>query len=292
MSTFLAVVEHGSLSAASRRLKTPLATVSRKISELDHTCGRSSSIGRAASLCSPMQAAQSRSVQAHSRGRDGGRARRRRRIRRADRRAGRQAPVVFGRVCLIPILVDFLKAYPDIDVSLVLNDRVLSSFRKRSMSGSASARCRTAAWLRSGLAPFTAWSAPAPRISRLAERLARPRIWPGTTASALPALCQCHRMFGHSSETRRTSRFRCMRGCCRSTEAACDAARAGIGIASVGSHLVRTALECGALKALLDEFQPAPLPVHLVYTANRFLPIKVRAFLDFAAPRLRQVLAE
>jgi DNA-binding transcriptional LysR family regulator len=42
----------------------------------------------------------------------------------------------------------------------------------------------------------------------------------------------------------------------------------------------------------LDEFQPAPLPVHLVYTANRFLPIKVRAFLDFAAPRLRQVFAE
>ena len=35
MSTFLAVVEHGSLSAASRRLNTPLATVSRKISELE-----------------------------------------------------------------------------------------------------------------------------------------------------------------------------------------------------------------------------------------------------------------
>ena len=35
MSTFLAVVEAGSLSAASRRLNTPLATVSRKISELE-----------------------------------------------------------------------------------------------------------------------------------------------------------------------------------------------------------------------------------------------------------------
>ena len=76
------------------------------------------------------------------------------------------------------------------------------------------------------------------------------------------------------------------------TEAACDAACAGIGITVVGSRLVRTALERGALTTLLDEFQPAPLPVHLVYTANRFLPIKVRAFLDFAAPRLRQVLAE
>jgi hypothetical protein len=34
MSTFVAVVEAGNLSAAARRLNTPLATVSRKVSEL------------------------------------------------------------------------------------------------------------------------------------------------------------------------------------------------------------------------------------------------------------------
>ena len=75
-------------------------------------------------------------------------------------------------------------------------------------------------------------------------------------------------------------------------EAARDAACAGIGIASGFSYYAKTALERGALTTLLDEFQPAPLPVHLVYTANRFLPIKVRAFLDFAAPRIRRVLGE
>jgi hypothetical protein len=46
------------------------------------------------------------------------------------------------------------------------------------------------------------------------------------------------------------------------------------------------------LTTVLDEFQPPPLPVNLVYAANRFLPIKVRAFLDFAAPRLKRVFAE
>jgi DNA-binding transcriptional LysR family regulator len=75
-------------------------------------------------------------------------------------------------------------------------------------------------------------------------------------------------------------------------EAARDAACAGIGIVSGFSYYAKTALERGALTTLLDEFQPAPLLVHLVYTANRFLPIKVRAFLDFAAPRLRQVFAQ
>jgi DNA-binding transcriptional LysR family regulator len=46
------------------------------------------------------------------------------------------------------------------------------------------------------------------------------------------------------------------------------------------------------LTTVLDEVQPAPLPINLVYAANRFLPIKVRAFLDFAAPRLKRILAQ
>jgi DNA-binding transcriptional LysR family regulator len=75
-------------------------------------------------------------------------------------------------------------------------------------------------------------------------------------------------------------------------EAACDAACAGIGITVALAHHFHAALKCGSLITLLDEFQPPASPVNLVYTADRFLPIKVRAFLDFAAPRLKRVLAE
>jgi hypothetical protein len=57
MSTFMAVVETGSLSAAARQLRTPLPTVSRKVSSSSRTCGRSCSTGRAASWSLPMQAA-------------------------------------------------------------------------------------------------------------------------------------------------------------------------------------------------------------------------------------------
>ena len=77
-----------------------------------------------------------------------------------------------------------------------------------------------------------------------------------------------------------------------SAEAACDAACAGIGIACAFSYHFQTALNRGALTTLLDDFQPATRPIHLVYAANRFLPIKMRAFLDFAAPRLKRALAE
>jgi DNA-binding transcriptional LysR family regulator len=75
-------------------------------------------------------------------------------------------------------------------------------------------------------------------------------------------------------------------------EAACDAACAGVGITIALSYFFHSGLKCGSLTTLLDEFRPPAMPVNLVYTADKFLPIKVRAFLDFAAPRLKRVLAE
>jgi DNA-binding transcriptional LysR family regulator len=77
-----------------------------------------------------------------------------------------------------------------------------------------------------------------------------------------------------------------------SAEAAYAAARAGIGITKALAYQLNVGPEAGALTTLLEEFQAAPMPINLVYAANRFLPIKVRAFLDFVAPRLKRVFAE
>ena len=82
-------------------------------------------------------------------------------------------------------------------------------------------------------------------------------------------------------EPRRRKRSR------RNAESACDAARAGLGVTVAFSHHVSEFVKEGTLTAVLDEFQPAPLPVSLVYASNRFMPIKLRAFLDFAAPRMK-----
>ena len=45
--------------------------------------------------------------------------------------------------------------------------------------------------------------------------------------------------------------------------------------------------EALALSLLLQQFEPPQLPVNLVYLGGGLLPLKVRAFLDFAAPRLK-----
>ena len=82
--------------------------------------------------------------------------------------------------------------------------------------------------------------------------------------------------------------FRCVQGSSSAMRSsACDAARAGLGVTVAFSHHVSEFVKEGTLTALLDEFQPAPLPVSFVYASNRFMPIKLRAFLDFAAPRMK-----
>ena len=75
-------------------------------------------------------------------------------------------------------------------------------------------------------------------------------------------------------------------------ESACDAARAGIGITVAFSYHIAESIQSGELIALLQEFQPPPQPVNFLYSPNRFMPVKLRAFLDFTLPRLRARLAE
>jgi DNA-binding transcriptional LysR family regulator len=75
-------------------------------------------------------------------------------------------------------------------------------------------------------------------------------------------------------------------------ESAYDAARAGIGITVVFSYHVTDSIKSGQLRPLLQDFQPPPLPISFVYSPNRFMPVKLRAFLDFALPRLRARLSD
>ena len=54
--------------------------------------------------------------------------------------------------------------------------------------------------------------------------------------------------------------------------------------------LGRRQRRAGSLKLVLEAFCAPPKPVHLIYEAARHLPLKIRAFLDFAVPRLKQAV--
>ncbi|HUA56950.1 MAG TPA: LysR family transcriptional regulator [Candidatus Sulfotelmatobacter sp.] len=291
MSTVLAVVEAGSLSAAARRLNTPLATVSRKVSELE-THLRAKLFDRSSRKLVLTDAGTTYVAAAKRILAD---------ISEAERVAAGEytaptgelivtAPVGLGRLYVIPLLTDFLRAYPDIDVRLVLADRVISlledqvdvALRIGVLPDSSMMATRVGATRRVVCASPTYLAARG--TPRAPEDLAGHDCitYAGFVATDVWTFVRA------GADVAVPVRSRLVVG---SVEAACDAARAGIGITTAFSYHVEAALEAGTLTTVLDAFQPPALPISLVYTAGRFLPIKLRAFLDFSTPRLKARMA-
>jgi DNA-binding transcriptional LysR family regulator len=74
------------------------------------------------------------------------------------------------------------------------------------------------------------------------------------------------------------------------TDAAIDAAIAGMGLARANSYQIVDHVRRGALALTLEAFEPPARPVNLVYNSHARLPLKLRAFVDFVTPRLRDRL--
>jgi DNA-binding transcriptional LysR family regulator len=67
--------------------------------------------------------------------------------------------------------------------------------------------------------------------------------------------------------------------------AACD----GFGIARALSYQVEPLLRSGALRRVLENYEPAPLPVQLVLPSSRHMPPRLRAFVDFAVAQFAEL---
>src|SRR3954463_11612044 len=126
MSFFVTAVDLGSFSAAARKLGTPLPTVSRKVAELEqHLNARL--LVRSTRKLTPTEAGEAylsacRTILDQ--------------VGDAERNASGEyltprgdivvtAPIVFGRLHLLPIINDFLAAFPEIHIKLILSDRNL-----------------------------------------------------------------------------------------------------------------------------------------------------------------------
>ena len=127
MSIVLAVAEAGSLSAAARREKMPLATVSRKVSELEAHL-RTKLFNRSSRVLVPTDEGRSYIAAAKRILAD---------VAEAERAASGEyttprgelsvsAPVALGRLHLQPVLVEFLAAFPEVDVQLGLQDQAVN----------------------------------------------------------------------------------------------------------------------------------------------------------------------
>lgn len=292
MSTLLAVVEAGSLSAGARRLGMPLATVSRRMAELE------------AHLGIRLFHRSSRRIALTEAGRSYALACRRilEELSEAERTASGEyvapkgelivtAPVVFGRLHVLPVLVEFLQAYPEIDVRLILADRVIDLFDDQVDVAVRIAALPDSSLVATGLGTIRRIVCASPTY--LAERGTpeRPDDLAGhdciTFAGLTPANLWTFRAGSAEEEVQVRSRL-----VVTTAEAAVDAALAGVGLTRVLSYQAEQAVRTGALAVVLEAFEPPPSPVQLVHRGGRILPLKLRAFLDFATPRLRRALAK
>jgi DNA-binding transcriptional LysR family regulator len=291
MSVFVAVVAAGSFSGGARALRMPVPTVSRKIAELEAQLGARLLTRTTRKLAlteagGDYLAACKRileDVAAAERGAAG------------EHQAPRgefalTAPIVLGRLHVLPLVAEFLALYPQINVQLRLADRSLQlldehldlAVRVGVLPDSALVAVRVAS-LREVVCASPAYLA-RHGTPRNPQELARHDCvsFAGPAGGAAWSFATAREP--HSVSVR-------ARLVVNTAEAAVDAAIAGVGLTRVLSYQVASALKAGTLALVLRKFEPAPIPVSLVYSHQPLLPAKLRAFLDFAAPRLKARLA-
>ena len=287
MSVIIAVTETGSISAASRRLNSPVATVSRKVAELE------------ARLKTQLFQRSSRRMTLTAAGRSYIDACKRiiEQVDNAEREVSGEyriprgqmavtAPWGLGHTHLLPLAIEFQEAYPDISLRLLLTDRVVNTtsesidiaIRVGVLPDSSMMAMRVGS-IRTVVCASPAYLATRGRPEQLGDLATHDCIT--IDDHAIPAAWRFVRGSRARIEPIKS------RLCVNTSEAAVLAAIAGAGLARVMSYKMDAAKRAGQLAIVLEDFEPEPMPVHIVYAPRKPVPVKLRAFLDWMAPRLK-----
>ncbi|MFN3624112.1 MAG: LysR family transcriptional regulator [Hyphomicrobium sp.] len=290
MAAFVAVTEAGSLSAAARTLGEPLTNLSRMLSQLEahlgctllHRSTRHMVLTPAGSEYLETCRSVLETVAIAERRIAG----------QADELSGDlavTAPVLFGRMYVVPLLAQFLLEYPRINARLMLVDRVVDLLEEGIDIA-----------LRIGELPDSALLATRVGSLRLVTCAAPTYLERCGTPPAPAALAQhdcvtfanlpggARWIFKSRRYGRKAIRVR-SRLSINTADAAIAAATAGIGITRVLSYQAEDALREGRLLPILERFEDSAIPVHLVYGPTRSSNARVRSFVRFAAEKLRSL---
>jgi DNA-binding transcriptional LysR family regulator len=201
------------------------------------------------------------------------------------------APLMFGQLHVRPVLDAFLDANPGVRARLLLLDRVVSLVEE-----GIDVAVRVA-----HLADSTLWATPLGEVRRVL--CAAPRYIKQFGAPRAPDALREHQCIMERADAETELwRFASKAGkplrpvavlprlTVNSAAAAVDSASAGHGIARVMSYQAAAAIAAGDLVILLPQYEPPPLPVHLVLPFPRARTAKQNAFVRFASARLRTAL--
>ena len=194
-------------------------------------------------------------------------------------------PNEFGRMYIMPILTDYLDAYPDVDAEVVMVDRIVNI-----VDEGYDLAVRIGHLQQSGLI--------AVKVGEVRRMVcASPNYLKKHGRPANPSELTKHQIIVNAPASRNMEwRFEGAspqsvsfnpRLSISSVAASISVARSGWGLCRVLSYQVGEDTQNGTLIPVLEEFEPDPLPIQLVHIEGRSAPAKLRTFIDFATKRLR-----
>jgi DNA-binding transcriptional LysR family regulator len=292
MSLFTKVVECGSLSAASRKLNVPLATVSRNLSELEsylktkllHRTTRRLELtdsGRIYYVSCQRLLDELTEIE---------------RVTTGEYVAPKgnltiTAPVVFGRLYFIPIIADFLKAYPEIDIRLILSDQIVDLMENRIDIALRIGRLSDSPMIAKSVGLIRKVVCASPTYFKVMGLPKLPEDLLQHTCITFDRLGEPSHWIFQKGRTRKVISVH-SRLIVSTSEAAMDAAISGLGITRVLSYQAAEHVAKGKLILVLPEHDSNTIPANLVYFGGKTVPLKMRAFLDFTIPRLKKELPQ
>jgi len=197
------------------------------------------------------------------------------------------APTMFGRLHVLPLVQTFLGEYPQVDVRLLLLDRVVSLVDEGLDLGVRIGQLPDSSLRAVRVGQVRRVVCAAPRyiaqhgVPMTPHDLCSHTVVACTSVTPIPDRWSFH---GPSGVTSVAVKPRLV---VNTTAGAVDAAVDGLGLTCVRSYQAEPHIASGRLQTVLTEYEPPPAPIHIVHPEGRYLPTKVRLFLDHAARALR-----
>jgi len=189
-------------------------------------------------------------------------------------------PVTFGRLEIVPRMWEFLARYPDLNVELIMDDHQIDLVKE-----GVDMAIRVGVLADSSLIARKIGNSP--RVTVASPDYLATNGEPQTLQDLKQHDCIVYTLLS----TKNTWHFTGPRGkesirvrgrfSTNNPDAIREATLAGTGIAVTPTWLIGNCVEQGKLKVLLNDYAPTPFEIHAVYPERRFVPAKVRCFIDY-----------
>jgi DNA-binding transcriptional LysR family regulator len=196
------------------------------------------------------------------------------------------APLVFGRVHVAPLMSAYLARYPAVTSELLLGDRMANLIEDGIDAAVRIGKLEDSTLVARTVGATRRVVVGAPKYLARHKQPRRPEDLAGHRIAHFTALgAQPEWRFGPAGEQRvgLTPAF-----VTNSADAAIGHVEGGGGLTMVLGYQVEAAVRAGRLRVVLADFEPPPLPIHVVYPSSRLVSAKVRAFAEHAAKRAWQ----